>query len=169
MAIGGFLAMLLHSKHRLLKYFNNNWVFYVSLIIVSYMLSKGINIQHLYKESYALFFGLLILNFAANPNIHISLETGFLKYLGKISYGLYMYHPIGIAIVLTILRSVGWLSDYVIYPLSLALSIGIAGFSYQYFESFFLKLKTNYTTVKSGDAALVKEQNKVLLEKTASQ
>jgi peptidoglycan/LPS O-acetylase OafA/YrhL len=169
MAIGGFFALLLHSRHKLLKYFNNNWIFYTSLVIVSYMLSRGISIQHLYKESYALFFGLLILNFAANPNIHVSLETGFLKYLGKISYGLYMYHPIGIAIVLTILRSTGWFSDYVIYPLSLALSIGIAGFSYQYFESFFLKLKTNYTTVKSGDAALAKKQNKVLLEKTAPQ
>lgn len=169
MAIGGFFAILLHSKHKLLKYFNNNYVFYASLVLVSYMLSKGINIQHLYKESYALFFGLLILNFAANPDIRISLETAFIKYLGKISYGLYMYHPIAIVAILTLLRSVGGLNDYVIYPLSLALSIGIAALSYEYFESFFLKLKTNYSTVKSGDAALEKEQNRVLRKEAASQ
>lgn len=169
MAIGGFFAILLHSKHKFLKYFNNNFVFYASLIIVSYMLSKGVNIQHIYKESYALFFGLLILNFASNPNIHIKLETGFLKYLGKISYGLYMYHPIGIVLALAILRSTGILTDYVIYPLSLAFAIGIAALSYEYFESFFLRFKRNYSTVKSGDDALIKQKSRFLLKKPAAQ
>ena len=169
MAIGGFFAILLHSKNRFLKYVNNNYVFYSSLIVVSYMLSKWIKIEHLYKESYALFFGLIILNLAANPNIHIKLEAGFIKYLGKISYGLYMYHPIGIVLALTFLRSAGLLSDYVIYPLGLALSIAIAALSYEYFESFFLNLKTKYSTVKSGDAALIKDRSKVLREKPAPQ
>jgi peptidoglycan/LPS O-acetylase OafA/YrhL len=169
MAIGGLFAILLHSKHKFLKYFNNNFVFYASLIIVSYMLSKGINIQHIYKESYALFFGLLILNFASNPNIHIKLETGFLKYLGKISYGLYMYHPIGIVLALALLRSTGILTDYVIYPLSLAFAIGIAALSYEYFESFFLKFKRNYSTVESGDDALIKQKSRFLLKKPVAQ
>lgn len=164
MAIGGFFAILLHSKHKLLKYFNNNIVFYGSLLILYYMISQGIIIQHIYKESYALFFGIAILNFASNPNIHIKLEVGFLKYLGKISYGLYIYHPIGIVLAINLAMRAGWTTDYFIYPLSLLLAIGLAGLSYQYFESFFLKFKTNYSTVKSGDAALIKEQSKVLRE-----
>ncbi len=169
MAIGGFFAILLHSRHKLLRYFNNNLVFYASLIIVSYMLGKGIHIEHVYKESYALFFGLLILNFASNPNIHIKFEAGFLKYLGRISYGLYMYHPIGIVLAMALVMRAGFSSDYVIYPLSLALAIGIAALSYQYFESYFLKFKTNYSTVKSGDDALLPQKSKILFEKPAAQ
>ena len=169
MAIGGFFAILLHSKHKVLKYFNNNFVFYASLVILYYMMSKGILIKHLYKESYALFFGILILNFASNPNIHINLEMGFLKYLGKISYGLYMYHPIGIVLALTLVRSIGISTDYVIYPLSLALAIGMAALSYKYFESFFLKIKTNYSTVESGDDTTTREKSKLLLKKPAPQ
>jgi len=169
MAIGGLFAILLHSKLKVLKYFNNNFVFYASLAILYYMMSKGILIKHLYKESYALFFGILILNFASNRNIHINLEIPFLKYLGKISYGLYMYHPIGIVLVLTLVRSVGLSTDYVIYPLSLALAIGMAALSYRYFESFFLKFKTNYSTVESGDDTTTREKSNLLLKKPAPQ
>ncbi len=169
MAIGGFFAILLHSKHKFLKYFNNNFVFYASLIILYYMMSKGILIKHLYKESYALFFGILILNFASNPNIRIKLEAGFLKYLGKISYGLYMYHPISIVLALTLVRSIGLSTDYVIYPLSLAFAIGMAALSYRYFESFFLKFKKHYSTVESGDDTMIRGKSELLLKKPAPQ
>ena len=40
----------------------------------------------------ACLFGWLILNVAANPNRIISLDNKPLNYLGKISYGIYMYH-----------------------------------------------------------------------------
>lgn len=151
MAIGGLLAMLLHSRHKLLKYICNNIVFYASLVLVTYMLINAFMVQHIYKETYGVLYGLLILNFASNPNLHFNLEAGVFKYLGKISYGLYMYHPIAIVLTIALAFWTGLTNNLFIYTLSLLLTVAIAGLSYRYLESFFLNLKMNYSTVRSGD------------------
>ena len=106
---------------------------------------------YLYKEFYSIWFGIIILNFAANKNILINLEWEPLTYLGKISYGLYMYHPIAIVLALQTTRWLGAPSSALIYALSLALTILLAGISYKYFESYFLTLKTKFTSIVSGD------------------
>jgi peptidoglycan/LPS O-acetylase OafA/YrhL len=106
---------------------------------------------YLYKEFYSFWFGIIILNFAANKDIFTSLEVKPLRYLGKISYGLYMYHSIAIVLALQITLWLGAASDALIYTLSLILTILLAGISYKYFESYFLNVKTNYTSVSSGD------------------
>ncbi len=151
MAIGGLLAILLHGRHKFLKYLSNNLVFYSSLILVCYMLINAFTIQHIYKETYGVLYGIIILNFASNPNIHFNLEAGVFKYLGKISYGLYMYHPIAIVLTIALVTWMGMANNLLIYAGSLALTFSIAGLSYKYFESFFLNLKLNYSTVRSGD------------------
>lgn len=163
MAIGGFFALLLHSNHRALKIFLNNYLFYFALVFTSVMLYRGVYFPHitvndlpfpyLYKEFYSVWFGIIILNFAANKNIFISLEGRPIRYLGKISYGLYVYHPIAIVLALHTTVWLGAPSDAFLYPLALALTVLIAGVSYKYFESYFLNFKTNYTSVKSGDVS----------------
>ena len=163
MAIGGFFALLLHSGNRLLKFFLNNFVFYFSLIFTSLFLFNGIYFPHitvndmpfpyLYKEFYSFWFGIIILNFAANKQILLNLEAKPLRYLGKISYGLYMFHPIAIVAALQTTRWLGAPSDALIYGLSLILTVLLAGVSYKYFESYFLNLKSNFTSVSSGDQA----------------
>ena len=161
MAIGGFFALLLHSNHRALKIFLNNYLFYFALAFTTIMLYRGVYFPHitvnnlpfpyLYKEFYSIWFGILILNFAANKNIFISLEGKPIRYLGKISYGLYMYHPIAIVLALHTTLRLGAPSDAFLYPITLALTILLAGVSYKYFESYFLNFKMNYTSIKSGD------------------
>jgi peptidoglycan/LPS O-acetylase OafA/YrhL len=114
---------------------------------------NDLQFPYLYKEFYSIWFGIIILNFAASKNNLLSLEQRPIRYLGKISYGLYMYHPI--AIVLALQTSL-WLAspmDALLYPLSLALTILLAGLSYQHFESYFLNFKTKYANVKSGDVS----------------
>ncbi|MBV6451451.1 MAG: hypothetical protein MHPDNHAH_02189 [Anaerolineales bacterium] len=163
MAIGGFFALLLHSKHKALKFFLNNYLFYFALAFTCIMLYRGVYFPHitvndmpfpyLYKEFYSIWFGIIILNFAANKNNFISLEQKPIRYLGKISYGLYMYHPIAIVLAL---HTTGWLgapADVFLYPLTLALTILLAGLSYKHFESYFLNFKSNYTKVKSGEVS----------------
>jgi peptidoglycan/LPS O-acetylase OafA/YrhL len=161
MAIGGFFAMLLHTKSRILKYFQNKYLFYFALALTSILLYRGIafpvlmvneiRFDYLYKEFYALWFGILILNFASNREILISLESRTLRHLGKISYGLYMYHPICIALVLNLLLLLKQTSDWLLYPLSLLTVILLAGISYKYFESYFLRFKEKYSIVASGE------------------
>jgi len=161
MAIGGFFALVLHSNSPALKIFLHKYLFYVVLGFTSWLIYQGIYFPHisvndlpfpyLYKEFYSIWFGIIILNFAANKDIFISLEAKPLRYLGKISYGLYMYHSIAIVTALHVIRWLGAESNSLLYALSLALTILFAGVSYKYFESYFLNLKTNFTRVSSGD------------------
>ena len=161
MAIGGFFALLLRSNHRALKLFLNKYLFYFVLGFTSYMIYHGVYFPHirvhdlpfpyLYKEFYSIWFGIIILNFAANKDNLISLEQRPIRYLGKISYGLYIYHPIAIVLALRLAFWLGAPSDILLYTSTLALTILIAGASYKYFESYFLNFKANYTSVSSGD------------------
>jgi peptidoglycan/LPS O-acetylase OafA/YrhL len=97
-------------------------------------------------------FGIIILNFASNDKIKISLENKVLNYLGSISYGIYMYHPIGIILAIAITISVNCKTNWLLYPLSFILTIMMAGFSFNYFEAFFLKYKNKFSNIISGNA-----------------
>ena len=80
----------------------NRYLFYFVLILISILIIKGIHFHYFHYEFYASLFGIIILNFAANDKIIISLENSIFNYLGKISYGIYMYHPIGIVFAIYI-------------------------------------------------------------------
>jgi len=112
----------------------------------------------------------LILNIAANPRTLISLENRGFTYLGKLSYGLHVYHLFAVVIVFKFLPPFLDLQDlptYIAYPLTLGtiliLTTGISHFSYRYYESYFLRKKLKYTTALSGDMA---ETKKIASSKT---
>jgi peptidoglycan/LPS O-acetylase OafA/YrhL len=152
MAIGGIYAILLFQKNIFLKLIQNATVFYMTITLVTFLMLNGINIPYVHYEFYSVLFGIIILNFATNDKIKISLENKLFNYLGNISYGLYMYHPIGIVLALAISLSIDLTTNWLIYPLSFILTIILAGFSYKYFESFFLKLKGKFSNVLSGNS-----------------
>lgn len=104
----------------------------------------------------AALFTILIINISTNKKFILKLENGFYSYLGNISFGIYMYHTICIAIVLTILQKIGLdqgnqlFFNAILYSSSVLMTIGIAAFSYKYFESFFLKQKERFMIVMSS-------------------
>jgi peptidoglycan/LPS O-acetylase OafA/YrhL len=105
----------------------------------------------------------LILNIATNPRVLLSLENPFFAYLGKLSYGLYVYHLFAVVLVVKGFPEVvepQALPTWISYPLTLGLilllTIGISHLSYYYFESYFLRKKIKYTTILSGDLAKTK-------------
>ena len=151
MAIGGLYSILLFQKSKLLKYLLRNDLFYFSICLVTLLMIKGVYIPYIHYEFYSVFFGLIILNFSANNKIKISLENKVLNYLGNISYGLYMYHPIGIVLAIAISVLIDYKNNWLLYPLSLFLTITIAGISYKYFESYFLKNKKRFSSILSGN------------------
>jgi len=100
----------------------------------------------------------LILNIATNPRTLISLENGLFAYLGKLSYGLYVYHLFAVVLVLKclpVIVDLQALPTWMGYPLTLGtiliLTTGISHLSYRYFESYFLRKKVRYSAVLSGD------------------
>ncbi len=75
----------------------------------------------------------------------------WLRYLGKISYGLYVFHMLAIHLSVKLWGGgVHNLRDFLGYwCLSLLMTVAMAVLSYRYFESPFLRLKERFTRVES--------------------
>ena len=105
----------------------------------------------------------LIINVASNTQSIINLENSVFSYLGKLSYGLYVYHLFAVVLVLkglpALLPIQEW-SSWISYPITLGsillLTTGISHLSYRYFESYFLRKKVRFSTVLSGDMVKTK-------------
>ncbi len=154
MATGAILAYVLKYHPRYLHF-----IFLKPVQLITYalvILCWVINFSPPYAtdQMYATLFGLIIVNLAANPGTIISLENKFLNYLGKISYGLYVYQyftfTMASFIVLCIFPSTGEKS-FTLFVISLAITVAIASISYQFFEKPFLNWKARkFSMVKSG-------------------
>jgi peptidoglycan/LPS O-acetylase OafA/YrhL len=76
---------------------------------------------------------------------------GWLRYLGKISYGLYVFHGIALYLAVRILGGYAHTPRQFLayWWLGLALTTALAAFSYRFLEAPFLRLKEHFSRVKS--------------------
>jgi peptidoglycan/LPS O-acetylase OafA/YrhL len=83
--------------------------------------------------------------------LRAALSYSRLVWLGKISYGLYMYHEIAMWIRARMYNALPWFpnKDELLTIATLALTIAMAAASYHYFERRFLELKRSWTRVLS--------------------
>lgn len=158
MALGGIGAYLLfYRKEKVLKILFNKYLQAFLYIVLAVITVKGLMLPWYSKEVFAIIFMVLILNLAANKNTIIRLEYKPLNYLGKISYGLYMYHNFVLTLVLKLFMlsgvvNVGSIGGGIVYQIvSLGLTIAVSALSYEYFEKWFLGIKARYTRVESGN------------------
>jgi peptidoglycan/LPS O-acetylase OafA/YrhL len=75
-----------------------------------------------------------------------------LRYLGKISYGIYVYHLAAIVASMRALQHFGITSGPAIFVAALCLTVATAALSYRILERPFLLLKGRYTLVRSRPA-----------------
>ncbi len=149
-AIGSFFAILYFTKNPVLKYILNINFFYCISLTTALLLFLAIKIPYIHYLFYSILFGIIILNLSVNNKLKNVLEWSVLNYLGKISYGIYMYHFIVLIPVLVLAEKIKTTNYIFIYSLILTITIIIASISYHFFESFFLKRKKKYTLIKSG-------------------
>lgn len=71
-----------------------------------------------------------------------------LRYLGKISYGLYVYYSIAFGISARLGNYLGQSQLFVI-PASFILDVGISWMSYEYLEKPFMRMKEKFSIVRS--------------------
>jgi peptidoglycan/LPS O-acetylase OafA/YrhL len=77
-----------------------------------------------------------------------------LKYLGRISYGLYAFHRLCYVIAQSAFGTTRGLTDYfLIVATGFGLTVAIAAASYRFFESPFLRLKERFTYIPSERVA----------------
>jgi peptidoglycan/LPS O-acetylase OafA/YrhL len=83
-----------------------------------------------------------------------------LVYLGKISYGLYVFHILSISVVGAVVLQVDhaegewthWANTVAVFGVGLGLTILLASISYRFFEHPFLRLKERFTFIRSRSA-----------------
>ncbi|MBS1771929.1 MAG: acyltransferase [Bacteroidetes bacterium] len=161
MAIGGIAACILfYKKEKLLKALYNKYLQLALYIIVVVVTIKGFSLPHFFTyEMYAVIFAVLIINLASNVNTVLNFENKPMSYLGKISYGLYMYHNVIAAVCLQVvlfldISLAGIWGNCTYYFFVIATTIIIASVSYEFFEKRFIKAKLRYSKVISGENAL---------------
>lgn len=162
MAIGGLGAWaLFYKKEQVLKYVYHpatQAMAYLGIPFLLYftpaILQNGIHLV------YSVLFLIIIMNVSTNPKSWLKLEHPILHTLGKISYGLYMYHMLIITAVIHTLAPLipeasrnGFSANLLFYVASFSISIAISYLSYRFFESRFIRMKSRFTKVVSGDDA----------------
>ncbi len=157
MAIGGIMANFVFQKNAVLNFFYKPflqvvvWVF----LIVS-VFYKPVHIFSLFdSEMHAVCYSIIIVNVSTNPLSLVNLQNRVMDFLGRISYGLYIYHMLVIwalsfflkdkilAIHSNLFRLIS------IYAMVYGLTIIVAYLSFHYFESYFLRLKEKFAKIHS--------------------
>lgn len=144
MAFGGLLGYLLFENKKILKIYNNILFSLLAVFIAFFVWFANISFYSFTEEVYAFFFGIMIL--AVVINRKIKLDNTITNFLGKISYGIYMYHWIIILLLIKLLDIYKNISYYnlILYILSFGITILVSWISFNTFEKFFLNLKKKF-------------------------
>lgn len=150
MAVGGVLAFVFNKYG---EWFRERLPKWASIVIVIACLSPwllGANFGFLNEFISLLLFGTLIFVTSASKPLFL-LENKVISYLGKISYGLYVYHWLVSYYIIYLINSKFGEVNYFIYLLGSMLgTVLVASFSYEILEKRFLKFKSKFTLIKSG-------------------
>lgn len=157
MIVGAIGALLLtEEKIKLLNFIYKKYVLLFSMfgIFISlYILPDFFNdLLHLV---HSFFFIIIILNVSCNSSSFLKLENTFYNLLGKISYGIYMYHLIVIYFTIKFLDYCNMFdakniySNLLLYFMVVSITSLISYMSYTLFERKFLKIKSRYALINS--------------------
>lgn len=150
MAVGGIFA-LIALEHAKLSNFLNKKIFVITSVVLSFSLwFAGISFDPFNDEVYAILFGLLIFNLAYSRNVPSSIDIAPIKFLGKISYGIYMYHWMIIAMILhyfPVFHGNTYLSNVILYLCVIGVTIIVSAVSFYLIEHRLLKLKDKFNRV----------------------
>ncbi|MCC6600475.1 MAG: acyltransferase [Crocinitomicaceae bacterium] len=160
MSLGGIGAWLLFENR-------TNWLKWVyhpvaqvsSVVIIPLLIMFApMALQDGLHIIYGTSFLIIILNAASNPDTFFRIEFRPLDFLGRISYGFYMYHVMIIGFTIHLLdyffqldRDLSALQNIAVYVISFLFTVIVSSFSYYFFESPFIRLKKKVTTVVSSD------------------
>ena len=163
MFIGVIAGILYYNKNqKFLKYTTNRVLQLVSWACVVLMATNKFPIASTVDQDVVAVIAVcLIMGQVTRKNNFINLENKACDFVGKISYGIYVIHPI---LLFYFVKIIGKLSTnsvfaYIgIYLLIISTTIAIAYLSYEYMEKKFLRLKEKYSTIVSVDANLATDK-----------
>jgi peptidoglycan/LPS O-acetylase OafA/YrhL len=154
MVIGALGAYCLFHSQSIIKHVKR---IEVQLLMVIFFILVFVNKFHITSiidhEIVSIFTLVLIINQVDNQKKLFSLENKICDFLGKISYGLYVWNPLiiyGMSFLITDFLPSSYLGSVLIIYITVPLIIILVSYvSYTYFEKKFLKFKTRFMVVRS--------------------
>lgn len=157
MALGGLGAYVLFNKKEevlriIFKPVSQIMAVVVIPILIYFIPTAFEDVLHLL---FSVSFLVIILNVAGNEKVLLRFENPILQYLGRISYGFYMFHVMCIVFTVHILdKYIGLDNDIttpqhiLLYGISFLLTVAVSSLSYHIFEKAFIRLKDKYAQPK---------------------
>lgn len=152
MLIGAIGALMFFNNNKLFINITSNKI----LQLISWLFYFALGLNYIYfppiiaHEFVAIATLIIIIGQIHNPLF--KLESKLFNFFGKISYGLYVVHPLILILFAKIfiqLEMNMYLKWTLFFTLSSSFSVLLAWLSFKYFESYFLKFKTKFAMVKS--------------------
>jgi peptidoglycan/LPS O-acetylase OafA/YrhL len=160
LALGGLGAYLYFNDFAIIKFLQQRYVEVFAWII---LLIISVNKFHIFSiidhEIVTVITFIIIVNQLKSTSKLVNLENTIFDYLGKISFGLYVFNPLVISTLAFVYKYITFdkientlLKNCLVYLSVLTLNIVIAHISYHYFEKWFLKFKSKFTTIESSSS-----------------
>jgi len=155
MMIGALGAVVFYNKSSfILKIATNKTIQFISWGIMFLVMINGYHIASFIDNEILTVITVVIILGQITKTSPLSLENNYFDFLGKISYGIYVIHPLLIFLYSKILHSItafDTLNYLIVYSMILGTTILLSHLSYKYFESKFLKLKEKkFSVIRSS-------------------
>jgi peptidoglycan/LPS O-acetylase OafA/YrhL len=156
MAIGGIgAALVVSDKKNILPFLYRRDLQWAVYLLTFALIVINVRIPYFEFEFYSVLFCYIIINLAANPKSILRLDYKWMNYLGKISYGMYLYGAIFRILCLALTEKIfghdlsGITMNVVFFLMTFAFTIIVSIISFRFFEAPFLKLKNRFEVVKT--------------------
>jgi len=150
MSVGCILGYMYATHHKWLNVLYNKYLAYMAIIFSFLLWFSRFELKYFTEEFYAVIFGIMILNIATNDNLKLNIDTKITGFLGKISYGIYMYHYLIILIIVRFLPYHNYnniyIYNFIIYTTAVSATIFVSWISFITMEKYFLNLKARFET-----------------------
>ena len=154
MIAGGIAGVLFFRDHSIIKIITSIWV---QLLCYLILILSVINVFHISSalidhEIMTVVAIGIILSQITRTNYIVNLDAKLPNFLGKLSYGIYVYHPMVILLSSYVLSSITFentLGYVSVFAFIFGITILVSYISYRYFEVLFIKKKKSFSTVHS--------------------
>ncbi len=143
-SIGGYFFF--YKNHIIKKYTKSKTAYFFLICLIVIFLFYPILIDDIQALTLSFLFLFLIL-FSINDENYWVFKNQYFSYLGKISFGIYMYHTLVMFLVFPIVHKYylnlekSFHYNLLLYSLIFILTILFSSLSYKYFESKYIKIK----------------------------
>lgn len=152
---GALLAYLSYNRHRILSLLaKSSYLLFSAILLICLSLIANNFFWLLIFKLYLSFFSFMLINYVFQNTLLQKvrlLQSDFLQFIGRISYGVYLYHTIGLYLITLFFTKVfgmdiqllfNFSNSYVLFFLTLISSIMVAVISWIILEKPLLKLKS---------------------------